>query len=439
VLFGGVGYAHATDYYVDTSTIPAGDIRGTDGYCSLAEAIASANAGANRHGCRGVGSGSEQRIILRQASGKSFATHPYNIGYPYSSLSINSAGRVVSIQSEGGRAQIRFTSGSSISNAFVIHTLAAFWSVDLTHTGSTMGRLIFIHPTAAVNVFNSTLSGGNVSGFSNGYGGAIHNLGTLDLGFGTQLRNNTAVKGGAVYNKDGTINVSDVTLEDNSATGAGGGIYNLSSTTLPGDLRGRALISGTGMKIWSNSAPAGGGVFNRGSRVVLSGPEIRENTTSGSGSQETCHSGTSCDGNGAGVLNINTSTIRAYFEPTGAVISDNSASGRGGGVYVGGEVTLYNSTVSGNSALTGGALYVINDTPGRYCEVVAKDGGWAVIEYNEATAGWGFSVLDGDGALGTTGAHCKFYNLSGGFIDRGHDDPKCETDRFTESNTSVCQ
>jgi hypothetical protein len=438
VLLGAVGYAHATTYYVDTSSTPAGVINGSDGYCSLAEAVASANAGAARHNCTAVGSGSSQMIVLRQASGKSFSAYPYNIG----ALSINSPGRVVSIQSEGGRAQIKFTSNSTNTSAFHLYTHTAFWSVDLSHTGSTVGRLIYVRAGVTANVYNSTLSGGNVTGFSNGYGGAIYNLGQVELGFGTQLTNNAADNGGAVYNKDGQVIAYDVTLEGNSATRAGGGIYNISTTVEPGSLRGLARISGSGMKIRFSSAPAGGGLFNRGGQVVLSAPEIRYNTASGSGSQETCHSSTSCDGNGAGVLNINTGTIRGYFEATSADIFGNSASGRGGGVYVGGEVSLYNSTLAWNDALTGGALYVINDTPGRYCDVVAKDGGTVRIEYNLATATWpggGFSVIDGDGTPGTGGAHCKFYTLSGTFVDGGHADPKCEADRFTETGTSVCQ
>jgi predicted outer membrane repeat protein len=311
----------------------------------------------------------------------------------------------------------------------------------MTHTGSTTGRFLYVRAGAAAAVYDSTLSGGNVTGFSNGYGGAIQNLGTLDLGFGTQLLNNSADNGGALYNKDGTVNVYDATLEGNTATRAGGGIYNISTVAAPGDSRGLAFVSGTNLKIRYNTAKAGGGVFNRGSRMMLTGPQIRFNTSSGSGSGETCHSGTSCDGNGAGALNINTSSgIRGTFQTTSADIFGNSAAGRGGGVYAGGEITLYNTGVSWNDALTGGAIYVIEDQPGRYCEVRTIDNGTATIEFNDATAAWGFSVLDGDGTSGTGGAHCKFYNPAGGtFTDQGHADPKCEADRAAEDGTSVCQ
>src|SRR5687768_7678505 len=66
VLLGAIGHAHAITYYVDTSSIPAGEIRANDGYCSLAEAIAAANAGANQYNCTGSGSGSgTQTIVLR--------------------------------------------------------------------------------------------------------------------------------------------------------------------------------------------------------------------------------------------------------------------------------------------------------------------------------------------------------------------------------------
>jgi hypothetical protein len=435
VLLGVVGHAHATTYYVDTSEIPAGEIRSNDGYCSLAEAIASANAGASQYDCTGSGSHTSQTIVLRQAAGKSFSAYPYNIG----ALAINSPGRFVSIQSQSGRAQIRFTSNSTNTNAFDVYTSAELVSVDMTHSGGNRGRLLFVRASAGVDVFDSTLSGGNVTGLSDPYGGAVHNLGMLNLGFGTQLTNNAAGLGGAIYNRDGAIGVNEATLEGNTATKAGGGIYNISTST-PGQ-RGIAYISGTGLRLRFNSAPAGGGLFNRGSQVVLHDPEIRFNTASGSDSQETCHSGTSCDGNGAGALNINTSNgIGAYFETTRADIFGNSASGRGGGVYVGGEVTLYNPTIAWNDALTGGALYVIEDTPSRYCEVRTRDGGTATIEYNQATAGWGYSIIDGDGLAGTPGAHCKVYNPKdeGIFVTRGHANPKCEPDRAIEDGTNLC-
>jgi hypothetical protein len=103
-------------------------------------------------------------------------------------------------------------------------------------------------------------------------------------------------------------------------------------------------------------------------------------------------------------------------------------------------VTLYNTAVSSNVALTGGAIYVIEDTPVRYCEVRTINNGTATIAYNDATAGWGFSVLDGDGTTGTLGAHCKFYNSDGGtFNDQGHADQKCEAGRAAEDGTSVCE
>jgi hypothetical protein len=442
VLFGAVGYAHAITYYVDTSSIPAGEIRPFDNYCSLAEAIAAANAGANQYNCTGSGSGSStQTIVLRQASGKSFSAYPYNIG----ALTINSPGRVVSIQSEGGRAQIKFTSSSTINHAFHLYTQAQFWTLDMTHTGSTTGRFMYIRAGAAAAVYDSKLSGGNVTGFSNGYGGAIQNLGTLDIGFGTQLLNNSADNGGAIHNTDGRIYVYGATLDGNSATRAGGGIYNISTIpTSYSDHRGVAKISGTGMTIRNNTALAGGGVFNRGAQVLLSGSQIRNNTATGTGtaSGETCHSGTYCDGNGAGALNINisSSSIGAYFEMTSADISGNIAAGRGGGVYAGGEMITFNSAISSNSALTGGAIYVIQDTPSRYCEVRTIDGGTATMEFNSKTGSNLYSVLDGDGTTGEGGAHCKFYNAEGGtFNDQGHANLKCEPGRASEIGTSVCQ
>jgi len=194
---------------------------------------------------------------------------------------------------------------------------------------------------------------------ASGDGGGIHNRGTLtlidtavvdnaashgggifDMGLATltgcTLARNTAsllgfaADGGGVFvSRRGTIELTECTIRDNSASNGGG-------------LR----IEGTGTldvcTITSNDAQLGGGLFNRGGFVT-----IRDSTVSG----HDCQQGAGLE-NFGGVLFLYSSTISA-----------NTASGWGGGISSSGDLQglpegalfVVNSTVSGNAAGNAGS------------------------------------------------------------------------------------
>src|SRR4051812_17293803 len=72
-LLAGASYSQASTYLVYTSSISAMTINPSDGYCSLAEAVASANAGHSMYNCQEIFPGGDQQIQILEASGKSFS------------------------------------------------------------------------------------------------------------------------------------------------------------------------------------------------------------------------------------------------------------------------------------------------------------------------------------------------------------------------------
>lgn len=103
------------------------------------------------------------------------------------------------------------------------------------------GFLVFVNPSATLNIRDSaTLMGNTFTGYSTqkngGYGGAIHNEGTVNMSGGT-IADNTNIDrdngiltagGAAIGNKGGTVNISGGTIRNNSA--ALGAVWNCAGT-----------------------------------------------------------------------------------------------------------------------------------------------------------------------------------------------------------------
>ena len=146
----------------------------------------------------------------------------------------------------------------------------------------------------------------------------------------SSILNNTAsnfLGGGGIYNRLGTVNVTNSTLSGNSGS-YGGGIYNdfdFGNTLTVAN----SIISGNTAKI------GGGGVYNEDTLIVTN------NIVSGN---------VTTNGWGGGIYNNGGSTMVTV---TNSTLSGNVAQG-GGGIYNdnSGKITLNNSIVWGNSAPT---------------------------------------------------------------------------------------
>ena len=161
-------------------------------------------------------------------------------------------------------------------------------------------RIFFVGGRGILRLNDVTLRNGLAEGFSaNGLGGAIFNLGPIEL-VNTMLVDNIAVRGGAIENAD-FATLTDCTVSNNTATFLrGGGIYNFDGA-----------LTMRNCTVSDNFAPAqGGGIYHDFGLLTL----------------------------------VNTT------------LSGNMAGDSGGGLYVNARVVMGNCTVSNNSAPVGAGI-----------------------------------------------------------------------------------
>ena len=283
---------------------------------------------------------------------------------------------------------------------------------------------------------------GNTANTSSGSGGGVMNKQGEVTITGGLISGNTADRaGGGIENDRGTATVTDVIVSGNQATGAisagnGGGLHAAGGTTTvsggtygmndaaeggglwiggAGTLTSDADVTGNTANGTSNdpgSRQGGGGYFNDGATLTITGGTVSNNTattTSGGGIMTT---------GGAGVLTVDAATIQdntadragGGVEVDGGtadlgvttvnIVSGNVATGvtsagNGGGVHNGAGVVTLGATgvvsaFTGNGAVQGGALWTNNPNPGSFTVVSA------IVTGNQAEEGGAFYNAGGD-------------------------------------------
>jgi len=266
----------------------------------------------------------------------------------------------------GGGLHITGAGNATITGGTVNNNSAALEGGGLWNGSGTM------------TVIGTSINGNVALGAAADDGGAgvFNTAGTVNLTNVNILNNNAtglSGSGGGIFSLAGTVNVTDSDIESNSANRAGGGIevvngiLNITNSNLvendvdggagnPNPGNGGALhISGVTTATIANSFISGndarregGGLWNQtGSTMVVNTSNISLNTASG---PDAVHGGGGIFNNG-GTLEVNNSSI--YNN-----VSDG-ASGNGGGLHVkSGSATLLLTTISGNtSANNGGGIY----------------------------------------------------------------------------------
>jgi predicted outer membrane repeat protein len=370
--------AGASTYRVYTANAASSmTLNANDGFCSLAEAIEHAK-GNTIYNCTDHNSGSsEQRIELLESANRPFATNHFTLTAP---MTLTRQGILIRIFGSGGFID------STAYSAFIVSfkSKAFFERVTLSNTaGSGGGRLIENY--GDLGFYGVTLRNGDVTGahHATGRGGAIFNGNTsnglfpasISFAENSVITGNKARKGGGIYNDAGIINDLSVTISNNSATLAGGGIYNISTDLNTAEPSNGRIIA-TGLSVTGNSARTGGGIFNR-AWIILDGSTITGNSTTTSGSSgEICTGSASCDGVGGGIVNAHISAVGGApsgsvtrFNLKGSSLSNNTASGRGGGIYSVGLLEFGGNAINGNKATDGAAAYITGPTDGmqQYC------------------------------------------------------------------------
>lgn len=295
--------------------------------------------------------------------------------------------------------------------------------IDASGLLATPDRVLHVIGSGVQSVINDvTITGGNVSADS---GGGIYNQNAELTLHNTRLINNTAAVGGGLANSNGLVTIDASTVTTNTATTSAGGLHTSGGRLLVVDSR-----------LADNTAAAGGGALNANGQMSFSGSTVSGNTATNSEGGGVVNAG--------GTLTITTSSLasnNAYdggglynYSGSTALVShsaiiSNSVSdpslvdpANGGGFFNDGTLTLWNATLSGNTAeQNGGGGYsdgttnLNNDT---IASNTADDGGGlrvnsgtlnlknTLLALNTATA-----LLAGDdcsGSLTTQG-----YNLIG--------------------------
>lgn len=189
---------------------------------------------------------------------------------------------------------------------------------------------------AHLTINNLTFTGGRLTNFN---GGALFISSTTELTLNNvilddnQVRRqdgDAVVQGGAIFSQ-GRVTINNSTISNNMALrGIGGGISGSRSTIILSD----SVVSSN---VATNS---GGGIFGSAGTVTLTNSIVSGNTVT--------------SGNGGGIL----AQLFVSITLTNSTVSGNTTGTTGGGIFTQspGPINLINSTVSNNSAGSGGGI-----------------------------------------------------------------------------------
>lgn len=177
------------------------------------------------------------------------------------------------------------------------------------------------YANGGVQSYYNTIAGEVILGTGGGihtYGGTLSNL---------TIKNNYGINGGGMF-AAGQGTISNSTISTNSAQN-GGGVYTWSSR-----------YTFNGVTFSGNSATgAGGGAYSSGMDDIFTNVTFQNNTSNSSG----------------GGLYIDTNSKAKI---SASLFTGNTASSWGGGIYINeGSPSIWNTTISGNTALTGAGIY----------------------------------------------------------------------------------
>lgn len=236
------------------------------------------------------------------------------------------------------------------------------------NTASRAGGGIETIAGTTVNLLDIDLSS-NSTAAAPGNGGGLHvtSDGNVTIFGGTVNNNFAASEGGGLWNGTGTMNVTGTTIDGNTADGdaadnGGGGLFQLPGGTLivknaiitnndatgasgsGGGILNTSVLEVSNTMISGNSASrAGGGIEGTdGSTATLDRVRLTNNSTA------------AAPGNGGGVH----ITAAGDMDITNSVVSGNTASNEGGGLWNGaGTMNVLRTTVDNNDAPEGGGIF----------------------------------------------------------------------------------
>jgi predicted outer membrane repeat protein len=225
--------------------------------------------------------------------------------------------------------------GAGTHRVFLVSSRAELRGLTISGGGNVMDGGGIYNDYGDLRLTDCTVSGNTaaIAASPHSYGGGIYNRGRLEI-VDTTVSDNTAVYGGGIYNTGGggSLSLTNSTVSGNTAD-EGGGIHSSFMSTRV-----------TNSTVSGNTAVDGGGVYGK---VHLANSVVSGNTA---------------ENNGGGIY-VTADRPPGIIPVTNSTVSGNTAGNLGGGVYVHSQnfFELTYSTVSSNTAVDGGGVYVHPD------------------------------------------------------------------------------
>jgi CSLREA domain-containing protein len=376
-----------------------------DGDCSLREAIESANQNSLQDNCLQLGSAGDYVIALPVGT--------YTMSIAGTGEDANQTGDFdisVDLTIEGADASTVIIDGNDVDRVFELHGNAGLTLTDVVVTGGQTPESW--NPGAGIsNMGNGAITLTNVTFDDNhatGYGGGVYVDGHADVTVINSVFNNNYGYGGggAIYwMSDGDAEIEGVTATGNDSYYEGGAFYLYLQSGAWAEMNNSSVTGST-----SEYGAGGIEIMGPDGTVTITNTTIAGNTTT--------------YGYGGGVYNQGTLIL------TGSTIWDNEAA-TGGGLRNDSTMTVVNSTISGNTAGWGGGGVFASmnaDTTLRFVTVTE----------NESTAEYGY----GGGVFMYSGGSGEFAIANSIIADNTvqWEGPDCivySTGSFTSGNHNI--
>ncbi len=279
----------------------------------------------------------------------------------------------------GGNPSITFAvNGTMQLNGSPLPTISTDLQIlgpaaGVTIDGHQASRLLQISPNISVTLTGLTLTNGRAFD-----GGAIVNAGNLSIRQSSLTGNQADRDGGSIHNV-GTLTLDQVTISGGSSGQFGGAVFSDRSLTVTNSsfssnsaqrgagIFGAGTLSVTNVTFDQNRADQGGAIFNQGA-LTLHNSRLTTNAANREGgglfnntsataelTASTLSGNTARDG--AGLINL------AQLNISGSTFNDNHAVFQGGGITNRSEMSISDSTLSNNSGryASGGAIFSTGD------------------------------------------------------------------------------
>lgn len=241
----------------------------------------------------------------------------------------------------------------------------------------------------AVTGNTATADGGGICAEKNGSASSSVTInGGIIGGANVGDANTAGSKGGGMYVKGGTVDMSGCTLKGNTAENIGGAVYVDGGT-----------VNITDCTLTGNSAKNGGGIYTEHTssdipRITIKGGTIG-GTEAGEANKAT---GNGNDGNGGGIYIGEHCEVRLENnDSTGCIVTGNTATGKGGGVYVKNTILAMKGSATVTPAPDRNDVYLTNGTWITVDDPLTPQGGIAArITVHNDNYQTGTKVLAGD-------------------------------------------